>query len=93
MTRHPDNIGPNMVDILRRLSASGRPWTKPADIGGSTRSHHSGTLIKLAARGLVRYRCGKPEPPPGENGQGRGKRTYQITPAGRAVLERMTCTT
>lgn len=87
MTRHPDNIGPRMIDVLWRLSIRSRPWAKPADIGGTTGSHHSGTLMKLAERGLVRYKCGKPEPPPGENGQGRGKRSYQVTPAGLAVLE------
>lgn len=80
-----------MLSVLRRLdqaAAQHRAWSRPSDIGGTDNSHHASTLAKLAKRGLVRYKLrGMPEPPPGENGQGRGNRCYQITPAGRKVLE------
>lgn len=94
MSRHPDNIGPRMLDILRALkyvryqSPRLREWVRPHDIGATNGSHHSGTLMKLAERGLVRFKQrGTPEPQPGQNGHGRGNRCYQITPAGLRTLE------
>lgn len=98
MTRFADNIGPTMIEVLQSLRYSRyiavvpREWVRPLDIGATNGSHHSGTLNRLAERGLVRYKQrGAAEPPPGENGgkiwRGRGAKCYQITPAGLAVLE------
>ena len=66
-------------------------WARPLDLGGSNGSHHSGTLNRLAQKGLVNFRFREGvEPPEWENGQrfcaSRGATTYRITPAGRAAL-------
>ena len=71
-----------------------RPWQTPLDLGGTNGSHHSGTLAKLARKGLVNYkqRTGS-EPPKWENAKPlprghRGSKAYRITPLGREALER-----
>lgn len=62
-------------------SENGR-GARPLDLGGSNRSHHSGTLAKLAKRGLVV----KKNWALGEDGRRHGDRgscLYRITDAGR----------
>lgn len=67
------------------------PWHTPLDLGAYNGSHHSGTLAKLAKRGLVQFKQrGTPDPDDGENGKkiwrGRGSKTYRITAAGKLAL-------
>lgn len=92
---------PNQIDILQSLryvryqSSYLREWVTPLDIGASNGSHHSGTLDRLAKKGLVRFKQrGAADPPAGENGgkiwRGRGSKCYQITPAGLAALQERT---
>lgn len=71
-----------------------KPWMTPLELDGRNGSHHSGTLAKLARKGLVNYRQrGGREPPQWENAKPlprghRGSKAYRITPAGREALER-----
>jgi len=68
-------------------------WERPIDCGGMNGSHHSNTLTKLAARGLVQFKQrGHADPPEGQNGENgrksrRGAKVYRITPRGRSVYE------
>lgn len=53
-----------------------RQWLRPLDIGGGSRSHHSGTLAKLEKRGLAESRQRS------SWGSSRGSKEYRITDAG-----------
>jgi Mn-dependent DtxR family transcriptional regulator len=81
-------------EVLRELE--GRNWARLLDVGGTSGSHHSNTLAKLARYGLVQYKQrGTVDPPNGQNDKlalnsGWGKRRsilYRLTPEGREYAD------
>lgn len=91
-------ITERQLDVLRALKRLNhhptRPimWVRPLDIGGKAGTHHSGTLTTLVAAGYVGIMQRIPYHPIGFsspfcNINRRPRLTYQITPAGLAVLE------
>ncbi len=88
-------------DVLATLkwvnhgSSNPRAWARPLDVGGGNGSHHSATLAKLEAHGLVQSKQrGWPDPVPGApepkwkpGAWNRGAKVYRITAKGREALK------
>lgn len=90
-----DALTPNQLEVLRgmaeqsgmeaRAGREARPWLRPMDIGARDGSHHSATMKRLAARGLLgRRRRGTLMNALG----GRGSFEYRLTAAGAAAARR-----
>jgi hypothetical protein len=78
--RDVDTLGDLAAACRNFLDVTGEDWVKPMDCGGSNGSHHSATLKKLAARGLVEASRAK------RHLNNRPGIRYRITDAGRALL-------
>ena len=82
------------IDTLAELAPSYSEdpirWHTPLEIGGSNGSHHSGTLAKLAKRGLIfMNQRGLGEDDVSRIRHARGSKWYKLSPEGIAYLKQI----
>lgn len=94
MTRAVQPLTERDIDTLNELAPLWRDdpikWHTTMEVGGTNGSHHSGTLAKLAKRGLVDFcQRGHGNMPELHNKRFRGRRgskQYRLSEAGYAFL-------